>query len=264
MCACLPADMVGPTRAPDLVETYKTIGDRSLKIHIFTPSDRFEAPFPAILLVHGGGWVNGYPGIYFPMAEALAERGFVVGCVEYRLLEKGDKNTTIRDAVADVQDAMTFLRAEAARLQLDPERLVAAGGSAGGHLAAGTALFEDCRESQRSASFRPDAVLLFNPVIDTSSAGYGKQKIGADWERFSPLHQVRGDLPPMLLFHGQSDRTVPFKGAKAFTEEMQAAGNVCVLIPNKKGGHGYYRKSPVYEATLDEVEAFCQAQGILK
>ncbi|HBR93594.1 MAG TPA: alpha/beta hydrolase [Opitutae bacterium] len=263
MNSILQADMTGTTREPDFRAIYKTVNGRSLWLHCFEPRNAASSERPVILLVHGGGWTRGYPAIFFPMAERLSAMGFVVACVEYRLLDTHQHGASVFDAVADVQDAMSYLRMDSARLRIDPNRIDIAGASAGGHLAIGTALFEDYREVNRSASFRPDAVILFNPVIDTSEAGYGHAKLGSDWQTLSPLHRVHSKMPPTLLFHGQADGTVPFAGARAFQASMLAHGNTCDFFPNQNGNHGYYRKSPVYEETLDTVYAFALRQGLL-
>ena len=90
-----------------------------------------------------------------------------------------------------------------------------------------------------SVSCAPNAFVLFFPVIDTSKEGYGNGKIGERWQELSPLHQVRAGVPPTIIFHGTADIATPFKGAKAFHDEMLKLGNRCELVPTEGAGHGY-------------------------
>ena len=113
------------------------------------------------------------------------------------------------------------------------------GGSAGGHLAVSTALFDRVNEEsdQADVSARPDALILMYPVIDTSAQGYGQKKIGDRWRELSPVHNVRGELPPALIFHGTGDAVTPYVGAKTFHDLSIAAGNTSTLITHPGGRH---------------------------
>lgn len=107
--------------------------------------------------------------------------------------------------------------------------------------------------------------MLLYPVIDTSKAGYGNGKIGDRWEELSPLHQVRKNLPPTILFHGTADTVTPFAGAEAFHKAMQQAGNRCELVVNEDGKHGYliYERG-LYQETLAKTETFLRSLGLLE
>jgi acetyl esterase/lipase len=161
---------------------------------------------------------------------------------------------------------MRYVRSHAAQLGLDSHRLVAIGSSAGGHLAIATALFDGIDENGEdpAVSCRPDAVIMLSPVIDTSEKGYGHAKIGERWRELSPLHQVRAGLPPMLLFHGTADRTVPFAGAEAFHAAAVKAGNVCEFVIGGQGAHVYVMKEErAYKECLRRIAAFLVSMGIL-
>ena len=102
-------------------------------------------------------------------------------------------------------------------------------------------------------------------MIDTSTEGYGKGKIGARWREISPLHRVRPGVPPTIIFHGTGDTVTPFAGAQAFREAMLKAGNRCELVATEGAAHGYLmRDRTQYEQTLRQTEAFLASLGFLE
>ena len=254
-----PVDRRAAKLEPDQRVVYKRIGGRALHLHIFEPegfqpSDRRAA----FVVIHGGGWTGGQARRMYPFAEHFARLGLVGISVEYRLLNP-KQGTSVFDCVKDARSAVRFIRSHADSLGIDPQKIIVSGGSAGGHLAAATALFEDINEAGESteASCVPDALVLLFPVIDTSAAGYGNAKIGERWRELSPVHQVRGKLPPTLVFHGTGDTVTPFAGAKAFRDAMRKAGNRCELDVNEGGKHGYLMfDEALYLDTLKKTERF--------
>jgi acetyl esterase/lipase len=185
--------------------------------------------------------------------------------VEYRLA-KPKAGVTVFDCVKDARSAMRYVRAHAAELGIGPQKIVANGGSAGGHLAAATALLEGVDEAgeDMSVSCVPNALVLYFPVIDTSKEGYGNAKIGERWQEISPLHRVKAGVPPTIIFHGTGDTVTPFKGAQAFRDAMLKAGNRCELDVNEGGKHGYLMfDRALYEDTLRKTEAFLKSLRLL-
>lgn len=243
---------------------YKTVsvpggGQRELHLHAFPPAGG-AAPAPAVLLFHGGGWRNGTPERFHPIAEGFARAGYAAFCAAYRLVGKPDGCTQVVACVQDARSALRHLRRHAATLGIDPARVVVGGGSAGAHLAAATALCDDPGHDDPgddcSVPCAPFALLLLNPVIDTSAEGYGNALLGADWRNLSPLHRVRPGLPPTLVLHGTADRTTPFVGAQRFHDAMRAAGNVCELDPQPGRDHGWYWEDGQLQPVLDRSIAF--------
>ena len=144
---------------PSKVIPYKKIGDRELTLHLFhpegfKPSDRRLA----YVVIHGGGWRGGTPRRFYPYANSLVNEGFVGISVEYRLVG-GGKETTVFDCVKDGRSAVRYIRAHAAELGIDPNKITVGGGSAGGHVALGTALFDafDHADEDLSVSCKPAA-----------------------------------------------------------------------------------------------------------
>jgi acetyl esterase/lipase len=119
-------------------ETYKQVGEVTLKIDIFEPKQKDSAKkYPAIVFFFGGGWVGGSPGQFYRQCEYLAGRGMIAMSAEYRV--KSRHQTTPAECVKDGKSAVRWIRANAARLDIDPDRIAAGGGSAGGHVAAAVA-----------------------------------------------------------------------------------------------------------------------------
>jgi len=224
---------------PSRVVTYKTIGDRELTLHIFQPKGfKPTDSRSAYVLFHGGGWRSGTPRRFYPYAASLVPKGFVGISVEYRLT---GRSTTVFDCVRDGRAAIRYIRRHAAELGIDPTRIAVGGGSAGGHVALGTALFdtEEHPDEDRSVSCRPDALVLMFAVLDTSKEGYGNDRIGEGWQRISPLHQIRSGMPPTLVFHGDQDSVAPYSILAAFCTKMEESGNTCKLVLEKGGKHGH-------------------------
>ena len=249
---------------PDEIRIYKKVGDRELQMHVFRPegwkaSDRRAC----YLVIHGGGWTGGVPQRMYPFAAHYAGLGLVSVSLQYRL-HSAKTGVSVYDCVKDARSAVRHLRSHAAELGIDPQKIIVSGGSAGGHLAAATALFDEVNEAGEEGKVSPAALILLFPVIDTSAEGYGQAKIGERWRELSPLHRVRPGLPPTLVFHGTGDTVTPFAGAKAFHEAMRQAGNTCELDVNEGGVHGYLmRDRTLFDATLRKSDTFLRAQGLL-
>lgn len=230
---------------PDKIIPYKTIGERKLGLHVFLPEGFQKTDTrPVFVAIHGGGWTNGTPRRFYPYANALVDKGYVGISVEYRLVN-AKMGATVFDCVKDGRSAIRYIRAHAKELGIDPNRIAVCGGSAGAHVALGTALFDgvDHTDEDLKVSCRPDVLVLYFPVIDTSAEGYGMTRIGEKWETLSPVHQVRVGVPPTLIFHGDADKTTPYAGATRFTELMLKAGNTCELVTHPGGGHGHINQN---------------------
>lgn len=253
------ADSLIPSIKPTKLVTYKRVGERELKLHVFLPPGwRAADRRPAFVSIHGGGWTGGDATRMYPFTAHFAARGLVALSVEYRLLKPGN-GVSVFDCVEDGRSAVRYVRSHAAELGIDPAKIVVNGASAGGHVAVGTAQFArfNAPGDDLRVPAEPNALILFYPVIDTSKEGYGNAKIGERWQELSPVDHVRPGLPPTLVFHGTGDVTTPFPGARRFHEEMKKAGNRCELDVNPGGIHGYLLvERAVFEDTLAKGERF--------
>ncbi|MDF1813125.1 MAG: alpha/beta hydrolase [Verrucomicrobiales bacterium] len=252
---------------PDRTIIYKEIDDRKLELRLFLPDGwKKTDKRPCFHIIHGGGWTGMDPSRMYPFARDLANRHGMVGvAVQYRLHKRG--GPTVFDCVKDARSSVRYVRSYAKELGIDPDRIVVSGGSAGGHLAAATALFDEVNEDSDdlSVSCMPNALVLLFPVIDTSEKGYGQKKIGERWKELSPVDHVKPGLPPTITLHGTGDNVTPYAGAKLFHERMLAAGNRSVLVPNDGGAHGYLmRKEDLYNEAITKAGDFLLEIGLLK
>jgi acetyl esterase/lipase len=260
-----PLEPLAAKMEPTRKIVYKTLGGRSLMLHVFEPGQhRATDKRPVYLTFHGGGWAGRDPRYFYPFAKHFADRGMVGISVQYRLFNPG-QGITVFDCVKDARSAMRYVRTHANDLGIDPTRIVATGGSAGAHLAVGTALFTgiDEADEDRSVSCLPNLLILYYPVIDTSENGYGRAKIGERWRELSPVDHVRPGLPPTLILHGTADTVTPFAGALRFQALMQKACNTCELIAFKGGAHGYFlRDLEWFNEAMAQTEAFLRNNGM--
>ena len=259
------ATLAAPLKPTRLI-VYKKIADRELHLHVFRPEGwKASDKRACYITIHGGGWTGMGPERMYPFADHFTKLGLVSFSVEYRLAS-AKTNVTVFDCVKDVRSAVRYVRAHAGDLGIDPDRIIVSGGSAGGHLAAATAMFDVVNEDgdDLKVSPTPNALVLLFPVIDTSTEGYGNARIGERWKELSPAHNVRSGLPPTITFHGTADPTTPFKGAQAFHEAMLKAGNRSELVVNEGGQHGYLmRTQPLYDECLEKTDAFLKSLRLL-
>lgn len=225
----------------------------NLRMHIPASTDKQERA--AIVLFHGGGWTEGEAAWMDGLAQQLAAQGMVAVAVEYRLSVAG---VTPFDAVADARAAMRWVRREAARLYVDPQRIVALGTSAGAHLAAATAVFEEAGADEISAM--PNALILRSPAISLSQSAWFRQLAGgaAQAAALSPDLHLRRGLPPSLLLQGELDTVTPASGAENFCRKMLALANPCQLKLYPGVGHLFTRnlaqqENPDYRAIDQQV-----------
>jgi acetyl esterase/lipase len=246
---------------------YKRIGSRELKVHVVSPPDTKPTDRrPALVFFHGGGWTGGTPAQFNKQAAYLASRGLVCVQVEYRLLDKNDQAPPIV-CVQDAKSAMRWVRAHAAELGIDPARIGAGGGSAGGHLAAfvGMVAGGDDPDDDLKISPRAAALVLFNPVIDNGpDGGWGQARVGARVKEFSPAHNISGDDPPAIIFLGRDDKLIPVATIERFRAGMKSAGIRCDASFYPGQGHGFFNKDPYRTWTLIEADKFLASLGWLE
>jgi acetyl esterase len=262
------------------VEVYKTVGDVKLNMYIFYPKEHKPGERrAAIVFFFGGGWQGGSPGQFQEQCKYLASRGMVAMAADYRVLSR--HGTKAVKCVADAKSAVRWIRANADRLGIDPSRIAAGGGSAGGHIAACTGTVPDLDEpgEDTSISSVPNAMVLFNPAlvlapVDGASPFPGdrlkalQDRMGVDPVSVSPYHQVKKGDPPTIIFHGTADTTVPFRTAELFAEAMTRAGNRCKLVPFEGQQHGFFNygrgDGTAYVATVRAMDEFLTELGYLE
>jgi acetyl esterase/lipase len=188
--------------------TYKTVGDRELKIHIHYPAGwKASDCRPGIIFFFGGGWTGGKVEQFQPQAEYLAGRGMVAARADYRV--KSRDGVTPDKCVEDARSAVRWMRQNAGRLGIDPKKFITSGGSAGGHLAACMMIAKsvEAEGDDLSISTIPQAMVLFNPVLSFEKALLLKRLNGDEQlaKKISPTRYLDKNSPPVIILFGTND-----------------------------------------------------------
>lgn len=266
-----------PAMEGTISEVYRTVGDVELRIYLCNPEGHSaEDNRPAIVFFFGGGWRAGSPQQFLPHCRYLAERGMVAAVADYRVASR--HGVTADECVKDAKSAVRWLRANADRLGIDPDRIAAGGGSAGGHLAAATATLPGHDPDPEGVSATPDALVLFNPAtvlapVDGDPPPTEEQRerfdalaerFGAPPESMSPYHHLREGLPATIMFHGTADETVPHSTADRFCRSLRDHRARCDFVSYHDQGHGFFNfgrgegeeKNKWYEDTVSRMDGF--------
>ena len=253
------------------VEMYKTIGDVKLNLYIFYPEGHKPSnKRPAAVFFFGGGWSGGTPTQFEQHCRYLASRGMVAMAADYRVRSRN--GTTPFECVKDGKSAVRWIRANAKKLGVDPERIAAGGGSAGGHVAAATGTLTGLEEpgEDTSISSRPNALLLFNPVYDNGPDGYGYDRVQDRYKEISPIHNIRHDAPPTIVFLGTKDKLIPVATAEDYKARMEKVASRCDLHLYEDQPHGFFNfrgkgEGPkYYYKTVLEMDKFLNSLGYLE
>jgi acetyl esterase/lipase len=234
---------------------------------IYYPPDHGNGDFyPAMVFFFGGGWKGGTIKQFEPHAKYFSRRGIVCFLADYRV--KSRQNTTPFESLKDAKSAIRFIRKNSDDFHIDTSKIVASGGSAGGHLAAATALIKKFNEEGEdlSVSCVPNALVLFNPVFDNGPGGYGYERIGNRYKDFSPLHNIKEGAPQTIIFLGTNDHHIPVETAQYYKKVMEKVGSRCELklYPGEPHGFFNYRNYDIYKKTVSEADTFLQSLGFLK
>jgi acetyl esterase/lipase len=233
---------------------YANPDDEHLQLDLARPKDG-DGPFPAVLCIHGGGFRAGKREGYDGLCKKLAARGYVAVTVTYRLAPKHP----FPAAVHDVKAAVRWLRANAAKYHIDPDRIGVTGGSAGGHLAQFLAVTDGVRQFEGTggnagvSSAVQCVVNFYGPSDFTKS--YGKSVdaaevlplfLGGNLEQArhkhilaSPLYWVTPQAAPTLCIHGTEDKYVAHEQAVWLIDRLKAADVEAELLTLPGAGHGF-------------------------
>lgn len=247
---------------------YKKIDTTALHLKLYYPGNYVKGKsYPTIVFFFGGGWITGSLSQFQEQAKYLSSRGMIAITADYRFEKRN--HTTPFEAMADARSAIRYLRQHAPDLGIDPNKLAAGGGSAGGQLAAAADLTPDTnKDEDQKVSSRPDALVLFNPVFNNGPGNYGYDRIGNRFMEVSPFHNIRPGAAPTIIFFGTKDQLVPVSTAKKYQEVMQENGNRCELYFYEGQVHGFFNYKPAgdhyyYQQTLEKATAFLQTLGYI-
>jgi acetyl esterase/lipase len=234
--------------------------DLEMIVH-FPPGWKETDKRPGIVFFFGGGWENGTIKAFEPQARYLASRGMVAARADYRV--KSRHGVTPKECVEDARSAVRWFRQNAATLGVDPDKVVASGGSSGGHIAACTTLMPAPEGKDEKISCKANALLLFNPVLR-----FGPQmlkKVDTDeavGKAISPILYLTKDSPPTLLFYGTDDFLI--KQGQEFLQRSKELGHRSEMFTAEKQPHAFFNKSPWKEKTLLRADEFLASLGYLQ
>jgi len=228
-------------------------GDDAWKLDLAMPSQQSDELRPAIVVIHGGGWVRGDKR-WEPFLDFFldyANKGYVTVTVNYRL---GDTKLA---SIEDVKNAVRWLRAHAEQYNIDPERIGAYGNSAGAHLATmlGVSHKEERLEGDGPWQGYSSAV---QAVVSSATPTLPRLSDGADYDvkLIQPMSYVSVDGPPMFLVHEESDPVVPVSQSDDFVKALQEVGakDISYKRYNDGSGHGAFFRN--ISETGPAMEAF--------
>ncbi len=245
--------------------TYKQIDTLKLGLKVYYPvSYQKGRSYPTMVFFFGGGWIGGSTKQFEPQALYFSSKNLITVLVDYRV--KTRHNTTPFESLKDAKSAIRYLRKNAQQLGIDANRIAASGGSAGGHLAAACFTNESINEAtdDLTISAKPNALVLFNPVIDNGKGGYGFERIGERYVEFSPMHNVQKGFPPTIFFLGTNDNLIPVETAQKFKKKVEDVGSRCDLFLFDNQPHGFFNKEPFLSETMLKADVFLQSIAYIK
>lgn len=252
-------------------EIYKEVGDVRLPVYIWEPDPDKNPPYPrsVIAFFFSSGWDHGQVSQFAPHCVYFASRGMTAMAFDYRVSSR--HATGPLEAMSDARSAMRWIRLNAAALNVNPGKVVGSGGSGGGHAIASAALlngFDDAGDDP-ALNPAPNALVLFNPVMDTSKHGFGFTRFpdSGKAKAANLIRAIRKGLPPTLIFHGTADRVVPCSGSYDYARKAGRKKNICKFVEFEGQGHGFFNFNlsfEMYEATLMTTDDFLVELGFLE
>lgn len=239
---------------------YKQVDTVTLKLEVYKPEQfNKREKYPAIVFFFGGGWNSRNIDQFIPFAEHLAAKGMVAFIADYRV--KNIQGTSPFEALKDAKSAVRYIRQHAEVFGIAPDRIVASGGSAGGHLAAACYTNQSINESTDplALSSQPNALVLFNPVIDNNKDGYGYDRIKEKFPEFSPMHSIQESFPPTIFFLGTEDKLIPVSTAETFKKRIEETGGRCDLHLYEGASHGFFNAETYRELIIPQVDRFLES-----
>ena len=252
---------------------FRTAGTNELRLHVVKPAGWSKKDRRACMVCFfGGGWNNGNPEKSIGWAKWAAGLGLVGISPDYRTRDR--LGGTPEDCVSDGRAAVRWVQEHADELGVDPAKIIVEGASAGGHVAAWTAISSPGPGKDDPApEIQPAALVLVNPVTDTKDGGYGGTKrFGGDAARAlacSVPDQMPVKMPPTIVFHATADTTVPYANTVAFRDKLVSNGICCELVTFEGLGHSYYSSKfgeegkAAYNKTCEDAAAFLASLGLI-
>jgi acetyl esterase/lipase len=235
--------------------------DGADKMDIYLPSDDYVSPVPAVLLIHGGGWRVGDKASNRErsISNDLREHGYAVFSINYDL-NVGEKNPQTGKLTLshlawpqnlyDCKSALRYIRANADRLGIDPERIAVMGGSAGGHLSMMVGATANDDELNQHGLYLDQSnavscILNFYGIYDvrkiniTPFVGMPREVYETHKDEASPVEYFDAELPPMFIAHGSGDKTVPVQLSRDLVQHLQELGTPYCYMEIQGAPHSF-------------------------
>jgi acetyl esterase len=232
---------------------------REMEIHFPKDHDAATELVPGIIMFHGGGWGGGKRDQFRYLCHYFADRGLVAATVSYRLATKADngKGSRKRVCITDAKSAIRWYKNNAETLGVDPQRIIAGGGSAGGHVSLLATTNPELNDPQDNRKHDTSVVayLLFNPALGMADAKDSEVDF---------LQYIRPDFSPAIVFFGSEDEKW-LKGWNAAYEKMQLLNihSVEVWIAEDQE-HSFFNKQPWQDMTIRASDEFLKDLGLIK
>jgi acetyl esterase/lipase len=240
---------------------YKSTNEGELNLFIYKPSEfDIKKKYSCIVFFHGGGWNSGNPEQFQRQSRYFASRGMVAVSVGYRIRNK--HGTSPIQAMEDAKSAIRFIRSNARLLSIDPSKIAAAGGSAGGHLVAVAGnidLFDNSGEDLTISS-KPSLLILYNPVIDFGTRKWLWINNPSD---ASPIHNISKGSPPTIILTGTNDKIVPVESIMNYKKIMESVGSRCDVILYEGAEHAFFNRGDDFIDTVFQTDIFLKSNGYL-
>ena len=236
---------------------YAKYGEREVQLDLYLPKEPARKPMPCVVVIHGGGWRSGDKQRFAPIAARLAENGFAAVCIGYRLLPE----VSFPAPVEDCKAAVRWVRANATKHDIDPDRIGAIGGSAGAHLAAMLATSHKAadlegRGGNPGVSSRIQATVAMATPADMTQFAQ-RSSIGDELAKLiSPLTHVDADSASILLIHSNADKTVPFEQSERLQAKYKEAGVRAELVTIDGAPHAFWNSPQWFDDTLANAVKF--------
>lgn len=252
---------------------YKSTEQGDLNLYFYRPPnfDTSKA-YNCIIFFHGGAWNKGNYKQFERQAMYFASRGMIAISAEYRI--KSKHGTTPFESIEDAKSAIRFVRKNSKSYSINNQRIVASGGSAGGHLAASTANvkgFDNSNENLEVSS-KPNALVLYNPVLDTGPDAWGYYsflrrmdgKMIINPIEGSPLHGISKDSPPTIILTGTNDKIVSVEMISRYKKKMESFNVRCDVIFYDGAEHSFFNKGEDFIDTLLKSDLFLKSNWYLE
>ena len=255
-------------------QVYKDLGELKLAMDIYARADQ-KGLKSAVLLVHGGGWRSGSRQLYHTLSGRLAEKGYVVATLSYRLAHQAKYPA----AVHDVRDAVRWLRLNAAKFGIDPQQIAIGGGSAGGQIASLVGVTTGLQVLDRHHAAKPEqgkvaAIIVIdglssfvvplalkhendpNKKPSSAEAWFGGryQQLPEVWQQASPLTYVGPQTPPMLFL--KSSRVRFSAGIEEMSGKLQKHGIFHEIRLLEGSPHSFWLFEPWMSQSIEVMHRF--------